>query len=348
MEGSGNKILSICISTYNRCDECVRLVKKIFTLDDNRYNVVVCDDASSDGTPWKLRKLPYKNLIVKENKKNIGPCKNWYRTIDSGNAEYMLHVLDRDTLDIPQLRRLIGLLEKYDISGGYAGISAIDVKKERQKGRNTYLYNKGGEAFLYMGGVPVHPTGFIVRKRVWEQCRLKKYFYMTDKYGIYPHSYALAHMALCGDMLYAPSKFYTFRYIGKIRKSRFYRNCKKKPDFWWKPESVLKTALKLAAYLYPYADKEYRDDFIVRRFGDGLHRATEDYRIISADMHTMSHYGVGTKDVSDMELLAAGIWYYFAFWAPLDRRYAGDKKALKRALRKRWKKVMRGIWKAKG
>lgn len=339
------KLLSICISTYNRRAECIKLIQSIFTLKDNRYNVVVCDDASTDGTVGNLRELGFPKLDIKVNKRNLGPCRNWYNTINSGTAKYILHVLDRDTLNIMQLQYLLELLEKYDISGGYIGMAAIESVPNRIIGKKTYMYNKGEEAFLYMGAIPVHPTGFIVRRQYWEQCQFKKYFYQIEKYGIYPHSYVMAHMALRGDMIYVRSDFCSYKYVGKNSRSRFYQFYKAGHEFWWTPESVLKVAVKLVIYLYPYAGTAYQDNFIVRRFGEGLYRATMSYRETLKNKEEMSHYGLTTKKISNMELFMIGIWYYFAFCSVLEKVYADDSKQIKIALRRNWKKIMTGIWK---
>lgn len=334
------KLLSICISTYNRCDECVRLVQSIVALKDSRYNVVVCDDASTDNTTGRLRELVQDNLIIKTNKRNLGPCKNWYNTIDSGTGKYILHVLDRDTINILQLHSLLDILEKYEISGGYIGLSAIEASIEKQIGHKVYLYKLGKEAFLYMGGVPVHPTGFIVCRMFWKECQSKKYFYLTEKYGIYPHSYVMAYMALKGDMLYIPANFYSYKYTGKNSESRFYQSYKGKRNFWWTPVSVEQTAMKLLFYLYPYADSDYQERFIVRRFGDGLYRATVSYKETVSNKAEMAHYGVNARTISDVELLVTGIWYYCLFTKGMDRFYTGDVKKMKRELRRSWRKIM--------
>lgn len=337
------KLLSICISTYNRCNECIRLVESIFELKDNRYNVIICDDASSDGTVKKLKELPYDNLIVKENKKNVGPCKNWYNTINSGTAKYILHVLDRDTLNIVQLQYLLDILGKYDISGGYIGLCAIESVENRESEPNIYLYKKGQDAFLRMGGVPVHPTGCIVRRKFWKHCKLKKYFYLTEKYDIYPHSYVMAHMALEGDMLYMATKFYSYKYVGKTRRSRFYQHNKGKSEFWWMPKSVLKVTLKMIFYLYMYVEGKYQGDFVTKRFEEGLYRATESYRKCVGNKAEMDHYGVPSRSVSNVELFIIAIWFYHFFMIGISGFYA-DTKNLRKELYKCWKKVMTDIW----
>ena len=93
-------LLSICISSYNRGDKCQQLVNRILTLEDDRYNIFLCDDYSDEDTRLKLRSLVSQKVTLIQNEGNIGPCPNWFQTIDSGNGRYILHVLDRDDIDV--------------------------------------------------------------------------------------------------------------------------------------------------------------------------------------------------------------------------------------------------------
>lgn len=46
----GNIILSVCIATYNRCEILKKKLKKLFNIASDEFEVIVLDDASSDGT----------------------------------------------------------------------------------------------------------------------------------------------------------------------------------------------------------------------------------------------------------------------------------------------------------
>ena len=64
-------LLSICISSYNRGSKCVRLVEKILTVEDDRYNIFICDDCSNKDTIEKLKNLRSSKVFLIQNKKNV-------------------------------------------------------------------------------------------------------------------------------------------------------------------------------------------------------------------------------------------------------------------------------------
>ena len=68
-------VLSICIASYNRKDIIVSDVKKYLSLDDTRFQVIVQDDGSTDGTFQELEKIKDSRLKLRKNKVNLGGYK---------------------------------------------------------------------------------------------------------------------------------------------------------------------------------------------------------------------------------------------------------------------------------
>lgn len=302
-------LLSICISSYNKGAKCCQLVRKILAIKDNRYNVFICDDCSTEETLQNLHSLHSSKVTLVRNRKNVGPCKNWFKTIDCGNGKYILQVMDRDDINVDNLVKILDLLEKHTVGAGYIGKSAMKLDKKKE---NLVIYNKGREAFLTMAGVPVHPTGFLINRMQWKKGNYQKFFYQYQKYGIYPHSYVLGRVAVQSDMLYMPVSFCSYVYAGENRKSIFYEKIKSK-DYWWLPDSVMRTANQLILYLYKFADDEYKKDFVCRRFQDGLYRATLGYKGTASNSLEMAHYGLSTQYVSNTELFFISLKYLFVF-----------------------------------
>jgi hypothetical protein len=296
-----NIVLSICISSYNKGDRCCRLVRDILSIDDDRYNIFICDDWSDNITMEKLNSIRNPKVNVVRNQQNLGACKNWYNTINCGNGMYILHVLDRDDIEVKYLKVILDILEQNTIGGGYIGKSTMRLEYA-QKGKGLYhICIKGKEAFLTMAGVPIHPTGFLVNRNEWKKGRFKRYFYLDEKYGIYPHSYVLGEISVYSDMLYMPIVFLNYRYHAENKKSRFYIQ-NKNQNYYWLPDSVIKVANQLILVLYKLADKTYIEDFLVYRFRQQMHRATIDYAHTVNSLSEMTHYGLSTRNVSKVEL----------------------------------------------
>lgn len=336
-------LLSICISSYNHGDKCVQLVNQILSIEDKRYNIYICDDCSDDNTVRQLKTLSNSKVTLILNRKNLGACKNWFNTINSGTGEYILHVLDRDIIAIDYLPSVLDILEKNFVGGGYFGKSMQYLPKGVVKNSNYAICRRGREAFLTMAGVPVHPTGFLIRRTVWIKGNYRKYFYQSDKYGIYPHSYALGEGAVKNDMIFSPIPFYKSVYKGSNKLSGFYNKSKKK-DYWWLPENVMKTDNRLMYYLSKIADNSYKDEFICRRFKDALNRATIIYKRMAASQQEMEHYGLSASDISGWELLRASLKYKMNFTYVLKKMNMDEKKIHKQ-LMDIWLENMKAILK---
>lgn len=308
-----NFFISICISSYNHACHCVKLVNEILELDDSRIEVVVCDDCSDDDTYAMLSQIEDIRLRLIRNEKNLGPCKNWYHTIDAGSGKYLLHVLDRDTLNILKLKKLIEFLEINDaIVAGYAGKSSMHKEEQNLVDKSLYQYSRGKEAIEAMGGIAIHPTGFFINRKIWKSLRTRKYFYEDKKYGIYPHSYVLALAAYKGDLIHYAVDFYRCRYSGETLKSRFY-NRENKKQYYWEPENVIEVSNKFILEICKFIEDNQRDDFILCRFRTGLYRATVAYRNTMMNTQEMKHYGFCTRNISKNELFFVSVSFLLTF-----------------------------------
>lgn len=337
-------LLSICISSYNHGDKCVQLVNHILKVKDKRYNIIICDDNSDEKTITELKKLSDSRIVLIQNENNLGACKNWFKTIDSGTGRYILHILDRDTISVNFLPIILDVLEKNAIGGGYFGKSAIYPVEGIVKSKYYAICRKGREAFLSMAGVPIHPTGFFVQRGLWKEGDYKKYFYQTKKYGIYPHSYVLGELAVKNNLIYSPIPFYSYTYRGSNRISRFYDKSKTK-DYWWLPQNTTKTDNCLMYFSSKLVNNScYIEEFICRRFKDALNRATLVYKRIASNQQEMEHYGLSASYISGWELLRVSIKYKVKFKHVLEKMGVNGKK-IQRQLQDIWLENMKAIFK---
>jgi len=93
-------VASVCIPTYNRTQMLQRAVASAQTQTESRIEIVICDNASTDGTP------EYAGLLVKKdprvryvsNVKNLGMVGNWNRCLAEASAPLICLLNDDDTL----------------------------------------------------------------------------------------------------------------------------------------------------------------------------------------------------------------------------------------------------------
>ena len=120
----GNIILSVCIATYNRCEMLKKKLERLFNIASDEFEVIVLDDASSDGTCEMLMNNRDSRLVMLENAerngdKKDGVMQNWYKLFESCHGKFAFHLNDRDLIDTEGLADLINFLkERPTLTGG--------------------------------------------------------------------------------------------------------------------------------------------------------------------------------------------------------------------------------------
>lgn len=318
--------LCICISTYNKSNRVEELVKEILKFQSSKIAVVVVDDNSPDDTVIRLLQIKDNRLRIFQNKKNKGARRNWYETIECGDGEYILHLLDRDWLHIEYLQRIIELLESEEnkIKFGYIGKFFSVVKSKEAL---VEYYKAGREALEKFAFTLFHPSGFLVRKNIWDEIPDKKAFFYQEEYGIYPHSYVWAILAEKYDG--AIIQYPAIEMVNKVSyaryKSRFYQIYERNRPYWWTPEAHKMELEALTQYASKYMNisKSVLRNILQYRFHENLYAATIAYRGIAKDVRNARHYGVKIFYVKEDELLKINIkfiWDYFIF---IVKNYSG-------------------------
>lgn len=77
----------------------------------------MCDNCSTDDTVCKVNKITDNRLRVVTHKTNVGPFKNWWDALISGNGKYVMLVQDNDMFFVENLSTYINFLaaHNYDI-----------------------------------------------------------------------------------------------------------------------------------------------------------------------------------------------------------------------------------------
>ena len=82
----------MCVITYNQKEFISNCLDSVLEqrLNDN-YNIIVCDDSSTDNTPKIISEnySEFKNLCVHINKENIGVSNNFLKCINQSTAKYI-------------------------------------------------------------------------------------------------------------------------------------------------------------------------------------------------------------------------------------------------------------------
>lgn len=105
-----NKLLTIAIPTYNRSYFLDKLLNSIFQQYDERLEVIVSDNASTDNTEEIIKKYDKVNYI--RNITNIGPDANFLQCYKKASAKYVWLVGSDDILYPGAINKIINFLDK--------------------------------------------------------------------------------------------------------------------------------------------------------------------------------------------------------------------------------------------
>lgn len=114
-----NKLVSVVIPTHNRQKETIDCLESLFQVDYYPYEVIVVDNASSDGTISAVREA-FPQVKVVENKRNLWASGGRNAGLKQACGEYIFFLDSDNILDRRCLQELVNLM-KGDSTIGIAG-----------------------------------------------------------------------------------------------------------------------------------------------------------------------------------------------------------------------------------
>ena len=162
-------VLTICKPSYNRKDVLIPDIKEYLSIKDDRLQVKVSDNASTDGTVEELLNIKDPRLILNLNKENVGPRPNCLSALKGTGSDYILLVIDKDTVDVKLLPKFIDFLQNERPFFGF-----IDLSNKKQMYEKTYA--KGYECISNLAYLSKHPSGYFWRSDLFEEEIEKTYF----------------------------------------------------------------------------------------------------------------------------------------------------------------------------
>lgn len=164
-------LLSICIPTCNRKEVLVATIEKLLTCKDDRFSITISDNQSEDGLIEEISKIDSNRLFVLSTPPKIAAYANYNQVIQIAQAEYVLHVLDKEKINVNYLTDFLDFLETEQ---PYFGLVDIFCKNNVDRFK---LFPKGVYSVLNGGGGgDTHPSGFYYRKSIYveEYNRIKE------------------------------------------------------------------------------------------------------------------------------------------------------------------------------
>jgi len=174
-------LISIVIPTHNRKQKLIRLINSILESDypKDKLEIIVVDDASTDGTYEEIKKMfPQVKIIRNEKRKFVAASRNI--GFKNSKGEFIFFIDDDNVID----KKCILELVKTMLSLKNVGLAApimyylekpemiwcAGVKRNMVTGKTAFLGNNqiDNGQFLYISESDDFPNAFIVRRKIME------------------------------------------------------------------------------------------------------------------------------------------------------------------------------------
>lgn len=328
-----NKILSICIATYNRAVQLEELVKSLLSVKSDDFEVVITNNCSTDNTLAMLDSIEDDRLVVHSNQSPIPGLYNIIESIFNANGKYALYCNDRDVIFVERLLSFIDFLRKHE----YSFLHIV-----KNYGNPTYKlieYEKGFDSLIHHPYCD-HPTGMVFNVELMKN-NLYKEDYVKYVQVIYPICFLLRDIVVYmksaeyDNYLWdeRPSIFKVQSASGSVYKGQLFFETEKTFDIM---KEVVTHLINNSHFLIT---KEQQKALILDIF-QKLSKRLIMKKYYYADKRECAHYGVKTRYISFLEMKDA----YNRYLIECDR--ALEKTGYSDDLKNEWSRLKNSIKKS--
>ena len=284
--------LSVCIPTYNRGEELAARVRTwLAAVAADDFEIVVSDNASTDGTEAAFSAFSDPRLVYCRNEENIGAFENQLQAFAAAHGTWLMQLTDKDEIIPSALSPALAVLRGLQAACGSFRLvrSAGDVL-----GGTVQVYS-GAAAYARFGLAYAHPSGCFFRADVLAGGKVLDELRALDEVT---HPYStdyLTSLCLCsGDYarIDVPFVRHNLPPYGAGRKSVSYVSRK---DYYFTPEFVVREFAEYLRFLHnsirlsPLARARSVAGLVQRSL---FPRMTEVYRWALTDEKICEWYGV--------------------------------------------------------
>ena len=285
-------VLSVCIPTYNRGEELAsRVCAWLAAAGSDEFEIVVSDNASTDGTEAAFAAFSTPRLVYCRNERNVGAFENQLRAFAAAHGTWVMQLTDKDEIIPSALPAAIAALRGLQATcGAFRLVRGADETLD-----GSVELRSGAAAYARFGLAYAHPSGCFFRADVLAGGTVLDEFRALDEMT---HPYSTDYLtSLClraGDYarIDVPFVRHNLPPYGIGRKSVSYVSRK---DYYFTPEFVVREFaeylrfLRASIRLSPWARVRAVAGLVRRSL---FPRMTEIYRWALADEKICAWYGV--------------------------------------------------------
>lgn len=178
--------VSIVVPTYNGSKFILRTLNSILSQSYKNYEIIVIDDASTDGTGKIIKKIPNKRIRYFRNSRNKGTSKARNRGLTLARGRYIAYCDHDDIWYKNHLKEIVSVLDQNpDVGLVFAKYRIVGTRKGQHLNYN-YIYPKGhfSQEVLEAENIIGCPLNVVHRK----EC-IKKAGFFNENKTITGHGY---------------------------------------------------------------------------------------------------------------------------------------------------------------
>ena len=152
-EAAQSPILSVCMPTYNRGGWLADRVREWLDVPAPGLEIVVSDNASTDGTADALAAISDPRLVLVRNESNVGAFENQLRALEAAHGRYVMQLMDKDELVPGGIAGALAAIEKVDVACGEFVLNSDGGSLEPVRVRSGFgAFRRHGLAFTHPSG----------------------------------------------------------------------------------------------------------------------------------------------------------------------------------------------------
>ena len=156
-------VLSVCIPTYNRGEELAPRVRAwLAAAEGDDFEIVVSDNASTDGTEAAFAAFSDPRLVYCRNEKNIGAFENQLRAFAAAHGTWLMQLTDKDEIVPSALPAALAALRGLQAACGSFRL----VRSMGETLDGSVQIHSGADAYAHFGLAYAHPSGCFFRADV--------------------------------------------------------------------------------------------------------------------------------------------------------------------------------------
>jgi len=170
-----NIILSICIPTYNRSKLVSECVRWTISCPSQEIEIVVSDNASTDGTQEAIKKINDPRVKYYRNDENIGYPANILKLAERATGDFLLYISDEDRVAVDEIPWILNIIKtNKNITHILGSIGKMGSKKISKAYKDEIL-KAGYESLTKLFWDYSHGSGIIFKREVLDLNHAKKY-----------------------------------------------------------------------------------------------------------------------------------------------------------------------------